>query len=280
MPFEGVEHNIVIVKINKTYPGQAFKVMNAMWGAGQMMFNKILIVVDKDADTHDYKNIAKQIFENVEPENDILFINGPLDVLDHSASKPTYGGKMGIDATTKFVEEIEDNFNVVSNKQPSNLSNLRNKFDEILELNYNIHKQILVVSVKKKSKEQIRTFINLISDQKELSAVKFCILTDETVDVNDVNMIAWIASGNIDPKRDSVIVKGNRERCSKIFIDATKKSAEKDNFKRDWPNVVVSDDKTIKKIDNLWSCLGLGEFIASPSLKYRKLNKGNGAITE
>jgi len=280
MPFEGVAHNIVIVKINKTYPGQAFKVMNALWGAGQMMFNKILIVVDNDIDTHDYKSIANNVFKNVEPENDILFINGPLDVLDHSASKPTYGGKMGIDATIKFDEEIENNINAHIKEISTDLSNIRKKFEEIIELNYGIHKQILIISVKKKSKEQINDFINIISDQKELATVKFCVLIDEKVDVNDVNMITWIASGNIDPKRDSVIVKGNRESCSKIFIDATKKSAKKDNFKRDWPNIVVSDDKTIKSVDNLWKHIGLGDFIESPSLKYRKLNKGDGAIAE
>ena len=280
MPFEGVAHNIVIVKINKTYPGQAFKVMNALWGAGQMMFNKILIVVDNDIDTHDYKSIANNVFKNVEPENDILFINGPLDVLDHSASKPTYGGKMGIDATIKFDEEIENNINAHIKEISTDLSNIRKKFEEIIELNYGIHKQILIISVKKKSKEQINDFINIISDQKELATVKFCVLIDEKVDVNDVNMITWIASGNIDPKRDSVIVKGNRESCSKIFIDATRKSAKKDNFKRDWPNIVVSDDKTIKSVDNLWKHIGLGDFIESPSLKYRKLNKGDGAIAE
>ncbi|MCK5029246.1 MAG: menaquinone biosynthesis decarboxylase [Bacteroidales bacterium] len=280
MPFEGVAHNIVIVKINKTYPGQAFKVMNALWGAGQMMFNKILIVVDKEADTHDYKSIANQIFENVKPENDILFINGPLDVLDHSASKPTYGGKMGIDATIKFDEEIENDSNIFVDESISDFSDLKKKFNEIVDLNYSIHKKMLIVSVKKESKAQIHNFINLISEQKELSTVKFCILIDETVDVNDVNMITWIASGNIDPKRDSVIVKANDKRCSKIFIDATKKTVKKDNFKRDWPNIVVSDDSTIKRIDHIWDSLGIGGFIESPSLKYRKLNNGNGAIAE
>ncbi len=280
MPFEGVAHNIVIVKINKTYPGQAFKVMNALWGAGQMMFNKILIVVDKEADTHDYKSIANQIFENVKPENDILFINGPLDVLDHSASKPTYGGKMGIDATIKFDEEIENDSNIFVDESISDFSDLKKKFNEIVDLNYSIHKKMLIVSVKKESKAQIHNFINLISEQKELSTVKFCILIDETVDVNDVNMITWIASGNIDPKRDSVIVKANDKRCSKIFIDATKKTVKKDNFKRDWPNIVVSDDSTIKRIDHIWDSLGIGGFIESPSLKYRKLNNGDGAIAE
>lgn len=280
MPFEGVAHNIVIVKINKTYPGQAFKVMNALWGAGQMMSNKILIVVDNDIDTHDYKNIANKIFENVKPENDILFINGPLDVLDHSSSKSTYGGKMGIDATIKLEEEIEADSNINVNKDIPNFNDLQKKHNEIVNLNHSIHKRMLVISVRKESKEQIFKLISLLSEQEELSAIKFCILTDESVDVNDVNMVTWLASGNIDPRRDSVIVKANNKKCSKIFIDATKKSAEKDDFKRDWPNIVVSDDSTIERIDELWDSLGIGGHIKSPSLKYRKLNKGNGAIAE
>ncbi|MBU8891838.1 MAG: menaquinone biosynthesis decarboxylase [Bacteroidales bacterium] len=280
LPFEGVAHNIVIVKINKTFPGQAFKVMNALWGAGQMMFNKIMIIVDYDIDVHDYKNITKLISENVNPENDIHFINGPMDVLDHSSSSPTYGSKMGIDATTKFNEELEHNNNPVAQNHNIDIVQLKNKFKEIVNVNHDFDKRILILSVKKESRKHTHNFINLMSEQKELSQVKFCVLTDESVDVNDLNMITWIASGNIDPKRDSVIINEKEEACSKIFIDATAKSLEKDDFKRKWPNIVVSDDITIVKIDNIWADLNLGDFIESPSLKYRKMNTGNGAIAE
>ncbi|MCK5170257.1 MAG: hypothetical protein KAQ75_10290, partial [Bacteroidales bacterium] len=98
--------------------------------------------------------------------------------------------------------------------------------------------------------------------------------------VNDLNMIAWIGSGTIDPKRDSILIQSNEKLCSKIFIDATRKSLKKDNFKRDWPNIVVSDEKTIKIIDEKWQNLGLGEFIKSPSLKYNRLNFNKGAIAQ
>jgi 4-hydroxy-3-polyprenylbenzoate decarboxylase len=104
------------------------------------------------------------------------------------------------------------------------------------------------------------------------------VLVDDLVDVNDLNMITWIGSGNIDPKRDSKIYKSSKNCSSKIFIDATKKSLKKDDFKREWPNIVVSDDETIIKVDNKWDKLGLGDFIKSPSLKYSKLNRNKGAI--
>ncbi|MBP6456045.1 MAG: menaquinone biosynthesis decarboxylase, partial [Chitinophagaceae bacterium] len=82
MPVEGVFHNLVLAKINKTYAGQAQKVMNAMWGAGQMMFNKILAVVDGKVDLNNYEEMARYVFENLDPKNDIYFSQGPMDVLD------------------------------------------------------------------------------------------------------------------------------------------------------------------------------------------------------
>src|SRR6185369_10061682 len=105
LPIEGVFHNLTIVKIKKEYSGQAQKVTNAMWGAGQMMFNKMLIVVDESVDIHNYEEVAKVISENVDPQQDIFFSQGPMDVLDHSCSKFAFGGKMCVDATKKFAEE-------------------------------------------------------------------------------------------------------------------------------------------------------------------------------
>lgn len=105
MPLEGVFHNCVIVSIDKTYPKQAFKVMNALWSLGQMMFSKFIVVVDSDVNVHDYSEVTWRVFNNVDPKRDILITEGPLDVLDHSSPKPYYGHKMGIDATRKMPEE-------------------------------------------------------------------------------------------------------------------------------------------------------------------------------
>lgn len=105
MPLEGVFHNCVIVSIDKTFPKQAFKVMNALWSLGQMMFSKFIVVVDKDVNVHDYSEVAWRVFNNVDPKRDVLITEGPLDVLDHSAPNPYWGHKMGIDATRKMPEE-------------------------------------------------------------------------------------------------------------------------------------------------------------------------------
>ena len=281
LPFEGVAHNIAIVKINKTYPGQAFKVMNALWGAGQMMFNKILIIVDQDVDIHDYSMLIKTISKRVEPQNDIHFISGPLDVLDHSASKFTYGSKMGIDATKKFNEEIVDS-EIESTNIPVNIENekLKNLFPEIADLNLLSDEGIMILSIKKESKKQVEETIERLSENKYLDFIKFIVLVDNRVDVNDLNMITWVGSGNIDPKRDASIFRSKHKNTSKIFIDATKKSLKKDDFKREWPNIVVSNQETITEIDEKWNKLGLGKFIKSPSIKYRKLNNNIGAIAK
>ena len=102
MPVEGVFHNLALISIENAYPGHAVKAMNTLWGAGQMMFNKILIVTGKETDVHNYQQIAKAVSENVDPSQDIHFIKGVVDILDHSSRQYAFGSKMGIDATRKI----------------------------------------------------------------------------------------------------------------------------------------------------------------------------------
>jgi len=101
LPEEGVGHNFAVVKIRKQYEGQAFKVANALWGAGQMMFNKFLLVTDEDIDIRNRDAVLDTICRNVDVSRDLLFSRGPLDVLDHTAPEPGFGGKLCIDATRK-----------------------------------------------------------------------------------------------------------------------------------------------------------------------------------
>jgi 4-hydroxy-3-polyprenylbenzoate decarboxylase len=105
LPFEGVFHNCAIISIDKKFPGHSNKVINAVWGLGQLMFTKFLIVVDSDVDVHDISSVSWKIFNNTDPSRDCIITKGPLDMLDHSCDLPGFGGKMGIDATKKWVEE-------------------------------------------------------------------------------------------------------------------------------------------------------------------------------
>ena len=105
LPIEGVFHNLMIVSIRKSYPGQARKVMNAIWSLGQAMFTKCVIVVDEDVNVQDIADVTLKVFNHIDPERDIQFTLGPVDSLDHASRLPNFGSKMGIDATRKWPSE-------------------------------------------------------------------------------------------------------------------------------------------------------------------------------
>ena len=105
LPVEAVFHNLMIVSIRKSYPGQARKVMNAIWSLGQAMFTKCVLVVDEDCDVQDMREVVLRVTNNIDPERDIQFTLGPIDSLDHASRLPNYGSKMGIDATRKWAAE-------------------------------------------------------------------------------------------------------------------------------------------------------------------------------
>jgi 4-hydroxy-3-polyprenylbenzoate decarboxylase len=105
MPPEGVFHNLVFVSIKKSYPGQAWKVINGLWGQGLMSLAKVIVVLDEDTDVRDVEEAWWVALNNIDPERDIRFSMGPADVLDHSSRAFSYGSKMGIDATRKWPEE-------------------------------------------------------------------------------------------------------------------------------------------------------------------------------
>ena len=105
LPAEGVFHNLVFVSIRKTYPMQAYKIMHGLWGMGQMMFTKYIIVVDDDVDVHNTSDVLFRLCANTDPQRDSLFTKGPSDVLDHATSEIAIGSKLGIDATKKLPGE-------------------------------------------------------------------------------------------------------------------------------------------------------------------------------
>ena len=104
-PAEGIFHNLVIVSIDKRYPGHARKIMNAFWGLGQLMFSKTIVVVDKDVDVQDLSQVTWIVGTHMDPLRDVQMTKGPVDDLDDAAELPAYGGKMGIDATRKWASE-------------------------------------------------------------------------------------------------------------------------------------------------------------------------------
>jgi len=105
LPAEGTFHNLVFVSIKKTFPYQAMKVMHGLWGMGQMMFTKMIVVVDADVNVHDTREVLFRLCANIDPQRDTIFAKGPADVLDHSTPTMGYGSKLGFDATHKLPGE-------------------------------------------------------------------------------------------------------------------------------------------------------------------------------
>jgi len=105
LPAEGVFHNMVFVSLKKQYPYQAFKLMHGLWGAGQMMFSKIIVAVDAEVNVHDTSEVLFYLGANIEPQRDMIFIQGPSDSLDHATTLAHCGSHVGIDATRKLKGE-------------------------------------------------------------------------------------------------------------------------------------------------------------------------------
>jgi 4-hydroxy-3-polyprenylbenzoate decarboxylase len=330
MPVEGVFHNLLIAQIKKDYAGQGQKVMNAMWGAGQMMFNKILVLADEHVLIQDYAALAKYVFKNLNPAADIYFSTGPMDVLDHSCSKLGFGGKMCIDGTRKFEEERDENFQFSIFNFQFSVEEIKNRFPEIKAVNSSLLKKeipCLIISVEKNRKGHIGELHQQLCEQKEMPGIKMILYVEHTVEANDLPNALWRLCNNLDPKRDYILYKaqgtsdkaqgtsdktqgtrdkaqgtrdkaqgtsdkaqgtrdkaqGTRDKAqgtrdnaqdyqptiSCIGFDGTRKTKEFDGFLRDWPNIIVADEQTIKAVDEKWDQLGIGKFISSPSLKFK-----------
>lgn len=284
LPMEGVFHNLVIVKIKKDYPGQALKVMNSMWGAGQMMFTKMMVVVDGDVDIHDNLAVAKYISENVDPQNDIIYTNGPMDVLDHSCSKMAFGGKMGIDATKKLPEEKRSESIAPVTKSNINKENIYAKFSEIKDINdvlLNMGISLVIVSIEKNRKGHIAEINKQLFELEDFKQVKIIIYLEHTIDISDLADAVWRFSNNVDPRRDAYTVNAESDdEISHVGFDGTRKTLAFDGFNRDWPNILANTQEVIDTIDAKWDKLGLGPLIPSPSRKYIKQLYEGGAVAK
>ncbi|HET7003063.1 MAG TPA: menaquinone biosynthesis decarboxylase [Puia sp.] len=283
MPVEGVFHNLVIAQIHKTFAGHGQKVMSAMWGAGQMMFNKILVLVDEGVSITDYLSLAKYVFKNLNPATDIAFAQGPMDVLDHSCSKLGFGGKMCIDGTRKFEEEMDERY-AAPDKIHLPENGWSDGFPEIKNVNGMLLEKgipCIIISVLKTRKGQVRDLHRGVA-QKILidSGVKLILYVDENIDPANLQVALWRFCNNLDPKRDSLLfeTRVGDKIIACMGLDGTTKTEALDDFHRDWPNIIVADEKTIDAVDKKWNQLGLGDFIPSPSLSFRDQLYGEEAV--
>jgi 4-hydroxy-3-polyprenylbenzoate decarboxylase len=279
MPDAGIAHNMAIIKIKKSYPGQGMKVINSLSGAGQMMFTKYMIVVSGEINIRNYMALAAHIFANIDLSNDLLFSHGPLDVLDHSSDSFSFGGKLGIDATIKLIEETKGRGQKL--KFPGDVSGIKTDFiesDLIKSYNLSLFAEgipIIIISVDRLADNDIVEKVkDVIRTNWPPDKFKLILIVDHTVDVNDLFMVSWQILANSDPRRDHEFI-----FPVSLIIDSTIKAGRKGGFPRRWPNIVGSDSDTISVVDKKWDTLGIGEFVVSPSLRYKRLcRKGSDEI--
>lgn len=261
LPMEGVAHNIAIFDIDKRYIGQGAKVASAMWGAGQMMLNKFTLITSSLSGRLSDLNALKGVLRNININRDVVYSKGPLDVLDHTASVMGIGGKMAIDATEKLPDEgVADGLEMgvpFEWELPPQVKEVKI-----------LREWATLFVVAERGEAEFGDIARNLFKYNKIRGVKFLVLFDALGDVSDM---IWIMGNNTDAVRDTAIVDGV------LVIDARAKAGGLNGFTRAWPNVVTMDTTTIELVDSKWASYGIGEFIKSPSLKYRKFVKNEGS---
>ena len=259
MPEAGVAHNIAVVDIRTDYAGQALKAASSLWGAGQMMFNKFMVVTASGRPVRDVAALA-DLLRRIRIPDDLMFSRGPLDVLDHAAPETGLGGKLMFDATgvdpAAPLETVQLPF-------PFELS------DGIVRVDYALSEswRVLLLSAPRGVRPDVFAFL----EKNRVEGIKYVILLDEEVDTSRPGDVLWIASSDCDPSRDVTIRDGD------VLFDCRSKAGGVNGFSRRWPNVVASSPETIARVDGRWNEYGLGKFMLSPSLHYSRLQYGEGA---
>ncbi len=246
LPIEGVFHNIVIVSVDKEYCAHAHKVMNGLWGQGQMSFCKAIVVVDKEIDPSNSRSVIKELITKLDISSDIILTKGILDVLDHSSPFPNFGSKIGIDLTKRFIGEPSKTYPSVL-KRPVHEDELKerllSKVGGVLECrpllsdfsdsNESVNR-ILAVTIKKDKDKSGRDFTFNLLEVDDIEMFNIIILFDKDIDLFDASLMLWKLFNNVDPQRD-MFFQNNR-----LVIDACKKSPI-DGHNREWPDELTFD---------------------------------------
>ena len=245
MPTAGTQHNIVLISMQQRYQQQASKVALGLWGAGQMMFNKYLLLTPASTDIRSEEDMA-WLMRNCNLRTSLIRSEGIYDVLDHATATCGYGGKVAIDLTN--VEERKENISFDSKALPEGIvadTTLLEKWGVLLLFADN--------DLKIEASEVAKT-VNC----------NFVAIFDCRAEGMSANELLWLGAANTEPTRDISL------HDSTLVIDARPKR-NSDGAPSRWPNVVTSDKDTIELVDSRWAEYGIGEHIPSPSKKYNQL---------
>lgn len=247
MPVAGTAHNLAVVSAALRYRGQALKVAQGLWGAGQMMFNKYLLVVEEGADVRDAAALALRV-RRADPARAMHRAEGVYDVLDHATATPGFGGKLAFDLT-----DSADAPEWVPPSVPEPEPGVRYRTDFLAEWGV------------------LAAFAEPGAEPVPPPGVKYFAVFDAEAEGLTGEELLWLAAADTDPRRDVVLRDGT------LAVDARGKRPGAPGHPARFPNPVVSDEATIAKVDARWDEYGLGAFVASPSRRYRVLLRSDGA---
>jgi 4-hydroxy-3-polyprenylbenzoate decarboxylase len=280
LPFCGVAHNLMLIKIHKTYPGNARKVAHAVWGLGQAMFTKTIIVIDQHGpDVHDEAAVAAHVLEHLNAEHSFEFVLGPTETLDHATRALHFGSKLCIDATRPLPGDpggTGEGSGILGLREPARESGRAGRFPAPDSAppefaidgaeTWSMGERVLVVEIDKQRGHQAREIANkLFEDAGDAPLPLIVILPRGLVKRGDPQMLAWAAFANIDPERDVMFnetpeqVNGRwvmRRHPRHIAVDATPKGPA-DGFTRDWPNMQVHPTGTLTRVKQLLAEKGI-----------------------
>jgi 4-hydroxy-3-polyprenylbenzoate decarboxylase len=250
MPWEGVFHNIVVVAIDKEYPMQSRKVMNALWGNNQMSFAKMIVVVDDPGLLKNPSRLLRTVQQNLDQAHDIVMTEGTLDVLDHSAPHPLFGGKLGIDATERVEGESartpRENSHLTEEDVRNAIEGLNIEFP-FRSIGLDTRNPAVLVGVKKDGIGSTRVRDTLMPVASSLGCI--LVLYDD-IDLKDDSLMLWKAFNNVDPLRDIELAGAG------AIIDATRKGPA-DGHAREWPDEIEMSKDVKDRIERRKKELGL-----------------------
>lgn len=245
-PWEGVFHNIAIVSIKKAFAGHAQKVINGLWGQGQMSFCKTIVVVDDDILPNNTEQVVQLLVDRVDTDTDLTFSAGILDVLDHSSPYPNFGQKLGIDLTLRVDGEPTRKKNIWNPYRPLSkraADTIRSRVDVIVDLNElaigrsEKNKRcwrIIAMAVRSSKSITGKKLAEAVSSQDVLQPGDVAVLFDDPVDLSDSSGLLWRLFNNVDPGRDLYISE------NRIIVNACRKRPI-DGHRREWPEALTFD---------------------------------------
>ena len=250
MPEAGTSHNIAVVSIHKRYEGQATKVAQSLWGAGQMMFNKYLVIAPHDCNVRSADELAA-LLRGCDPRKAVIRGEGIYDVLDHATAECGYGGKIALDLTSSD-RSTEQPTCPTAISLPDGIrcrTDLLGKWSALLLF----------------ASPDADVDIKRIIAENGITCNFAAILDRSAADLSGEELL-WLAAANTDPRRDIAL-----SDSGTVIIDARPKPSGKAGNPARWPNVVTSSEATVELVDGRWSEYGIGGFIPSPSRRYRRL---------